>query len=99
MIESATCTVVFAIVFGIVSCTGGTPFNIITGPNARSMGWMLSHLFPTTAALPHSGTQAPLIAALFQTSRHPIQQSFQGLSCGAFEPGSIGNWSGGTLVL
>jgi hypothetical protein len=100
LIESATCTAVFAIVFGlIVSCTGGTPLNIIRGPNARSMGWIISHLSPTTRALPPSGTQAPLIAALFQTSQQPaaqIQQSFQGLSCGAFQPGSIVNWSSAT---
>lgn len=100
LIESATCTAVFAVVFGlIVSCTGGAPLNIIKGPNARSMGRILSHLSPTTAALPQSGTQAPLIAALFQTSQQSaaqIQQSFQGLSCGAFQPGSIVNFTSAT---
>ena len=90
LIESATCTAVFAIVFGLISsCTGGGRLKTITGPTARSMGWIISHLSPTTAAVPQTGTQAPLIAALLQTSPQAaaqIQQSFQGLSCGAFQP-------------
>jgi hypothetical protein len=101
LIESATCTAVFAIVFGLmVSCGGGAPLKTITGrPNATSIARIVSHLAPTTAALPPSGTQAPMIAALFQTSQQAsqIQQSFQGLSCDAFQfPGAKLNLSGAT---
>src|SRR5262245_20823429 len=95
LIESATCTAVFAILFGLmVSCGGGgSLLKTITGPNATSsIARIVSQLSPTTAALPPSGTQAPLIAGLFQTSQQQgsqIQQSFQGLSCDAFLPGPI----------
>jgi hypothetical protein len=99
LVESVTCTAVFAVVFGlIVACGGsGSPLNRITH-GSSSTGRILSHLSPTTAALPQS-SQAPLIAMAFQSSTQPaaqIQQSFQGLSCGAFEPGSTVNWSAAT---
>src|SRR5262249_55410330 len=59
---------------------------------------ILSHLSPTSAALPHTSTQPPLIAMAFQSSQQAsqIQQSFQGLSCDAFTPGTEVNWSGST---
>ncbi len=89
LIESVTCTAVCAILFGlVVSCGGGgSPLsNSLTGPNAK-IARILSHLSPTTAALPRSSTQSPLIAMAFQGSQQQasqIQQSFQGLSCNAF---------------
>jgi hypothetical protein len=95
LIELATCTAVFAIVFGlIVSCTGGgsSPLNRITG-GAR----ILSHLSSATAAFPASGAHAPLIAAAYLTTQQQasdIQQSFQGLSCDSFIPGTKVNSSG-----
>lgn len=99
LIESATCTAVFAVVFGlIVSCTGGRS----SSPKA----WILSHLPPTTALLPQATTLAPRIASLglLQTSQQAasqIQQSFQGSSCFAFPAGVSNtpfkvNWSGAT---
>jgi hypothetical protein len=89
----------FAIVFGlIVACGGsGSPLNRITH-GSSSTARILSHLSPTTAALPQS-SQVPLIAMAFQSSTQPaaqIQRSFQGLSCGAFNPGSTVNFSGAT---
>jgi len=100
LIESVTCTAVFAIVYGlIVSCGGGgSPLNSITH-GSSSAARILSHLSTTTAALPRSSTQAPLLAGLFQTSQpqaSQIQQSFEGLSCDAFIPGTRVNWSGAT---
>jgi hypothetical protein len=107
LIKSVTCTAVFAIVFGlIVSCGGGgSPLNSITG-TATSMGWILSHLSPTTAALPKSSAQVPLVAMgmAFQSSQQQasqIQQSFQALSCDAFSfsPGTKVNSHGATTGL
>jgi hypothetical protein len=106
LIESASCTAVFAIVFGlIVSCGGGSPLSRIMHPSAL-MGRILSSPSPTTAALPQSSTQAPLLAAMvFQSSQSTstIQQSFQGVSCDAGgnpsavpPPGTKVNWSGST---
>ena len=99
LIESATCTAVFAILFGlVVSCGGGGSLsNSLTGSNAK-IALILSHLSPTTAALPRSSTQPPLISMAFQGSQQQasqIQQSFQGLSCNAFvDPLAEVNWSG-----
>lgn len=98
LIESATCTALFAIVFGlIVSCGGGRSLlNLITHASSSGVR-ILSRLSPTTASIPQSGTQAPLIAAMaFQSSQQTstIQQSFQGLSCDAFIPGTKVNWNG-----
>jgi len=102
LFESVTCTAVFAIVFGlVVSCGGGAPslLNSIKGTASKSpVARILSHLSPTSAALPHTSTQPPLIAMAFQSSQQAsqIQQSFQGLSCDAFTPGTEVNWSGST---
>lgn len=48
----------------------------------------------------HSGANAPLVTMAFQSSPPQpakIQQSFQGLSCGAFQPGSKVNYSDGMV--
>jgi len=99
LVESVTCTAVFAIVFGLIASCGGGGFvlNLITR-GSSSTARILSHLSPTTAALPQS-SQVPLIAMAFQSTQQQaaqIQQSFQGLSCGAFQPGSTVNFSGAT---
>ena len=101
LIGSATCAAVFVILFGLIVSCGGGESHSITGPNARlSMPQILSHLSPTTAALPRLRTQVPLVAMIFQTSQQQassIQQSFQGLSCNAFQfPGAKVNLSGAT---
>lgn len=107
LIKSATCTAVFAVLYGlIVSCGGGgSLLNRIT-PSSSSTARILSSLSPTTAALPQSSSRAPLLAAMvFQSSQSAstIQQSFQGVSCDASfnasavpQPGSKVNWSGST---
>jgi len=86
LFKSVVCTAVFATVFGlVVACSDNKP-TIVTG-GSSGLPRLVSHLSPTTATLPSSGTHAPLIAALFQTSQQQasqIQQSFQGLSCNAF---------------
>lgn len=101
LIESAACTAVFALVLGmVVSCGGGgSVLSGIMGTTSKlPVVRILSHLSPTSAALPLSSTQPPLITMSLQSSQQQastIQQSFQGLSCNAFvDPLAIVNWSG-----
>ena len=100
LIGSAICIAVFAILLGLIVSCGGGGSHTITGPSATlSTARILSHLSQTTTALPHLKTQVPLIATILQTSQpqvSSIQQSFQGLSCDAFTPGTKVNWSGST---
>ena len=96
LIRSAVRSAVFAVVFGlIISCSHNT--NLVTPPtNVTGLRQLVSHITPTMIGFPANlkGGQ-PLLATFFQTAPQTsqIQQSFEGLSCGAFQPGSEVNFS------
>src|SRR4051794_25610355 len=82
LLESAVCTGVFAIVFGIVvSCGGG---NSVTN-DPSGLGTSIVRLFrhgndPSQVAVPPGANNKAFVAALFQTqgsSGSQLQQSFQ----------------------
>ncbi len=101
LLECVAGTSVFAAILGIIlSCGGtGTVLSPATGTRDNiSVLTILSHLSPGTTALPSQLSQGvPLVAMAFQGTQPyqqvQIQQSFQGLSCDAFEPGSKVNQS------
>jgi hypothetical protein len=96
-LHSVVCSAVFAAVFGIVVACGHGTMNTITG--SPGLVRLINHLSPNMIGLPNSlNASRPFMATFLQTSQQTsqIQQSFEGQSYGAGEPGAYVNHTNAT---
>lgn len=95
LVQSLACTACFAAVFGwIVSC-GSNQMQTTTTQPSQSTVRLLSHTSPAQMAWSQFSASVPLVAMIFQAPQPQaakIQQSFEGLSCNAFQPGAEVNF-------
>jgi hypothetical protein len=88
-LQLLVCTACCAAAFGAMASCGTNQMQSTTQASQSTIR-LLSHTSPAHMAWSHFSAKLPLIAMIFQTPQPQgaqIQQSFEGLSCSAFQPG------------